>query len=345
LGGLVLTGLTGFGLYLLAHSRRIPDSDWREVAPAGEGFRVLMPGTPREEDVPQGGGKLYRLQRNGGELSFAVWYRDVPDAQLRRFPWPVQFRQDLDALLTTIPRGKIMSHKAIALAGHPGREYEIDGGDLGTAVVRIYGVSRGSRHRAFVLMAAGRDYSAEHPDVKRFLDSFRLKADPAGRKKPGDGKGNGGWQSLAPAGEGFRVLVPGDWITSRAKLPDFRGLFITYSVDRGRERLTFTVGHGVVAEGPKKPHGWEEHFEAQKQALLRRYGGQVRSGRGLVLDGHPGKEYEITTPASGTCIARVYGVSLGGRHRLYVLTVRGPNMTKKSPPAVKFFGSFRLLPD
>jgi hypothetical protein len=167
---------------LLGGGANIADADWQEVAPPDAKFRVLMPGSPRQETRAVGTTTLqqYTVDRGGGRISFMVLFGHLSDGDVRAVPWEGRFDLALNGMLAEAPGSRLKSQKALTLDGHPGREFVVDVPSKGTAVTHIYGVRQGGRNLYLVLGAAGPDYEPDAPPVAKFFGSLRLeRASPA----------------------------------------------------------------------------------------------------------------------------------------------------------------------
>jgi HEAT repeat protein len=166
----------------LLRGDKIADADWQEVAPPGEKFRILMPGSPRQEQKTAGTTSLqqYTVERDRGRISFVLLFGNLTDADLRAIPWERRFQLALQLMLGAEAGARLKSEKALTLDGHVGREFVVEIPKKGNALTRIYGVRQGGRNLYLTLIAAGPDYGPESPPVAKFFDSLRLeKESPA----------------------------------------------------------------------------------------------------------------------------------------------------------------------
>ncbi len=162
----------GFFIGQLFHSL---DGKWQPYDPPGSAYRVLMPGVP-EISRHSFQGATFPVHKVDDSLHGRVFATAVIPAD--SVDIPLEQRFDLVRLdhfvgykgTTTIERTR-----TIDLEGYPGREYVLDYRGGGKWVQRTYLVEG----QAFCLLAGGRHYQADSPDLIKFLDSFEFKQPPA----------------------------------------------------------------------------------------------------------------------------------------------------------------------
>lgn len=169
----------------------IPDSKWVAFEEPNR-VKISIPGTPqRKTEGVNGGQMVMHLVEVSRNCAFIVGYSEGPIVQ------GVNAEALLDDACTEGMKGMAgklkcveTQRESIQLNGVPGKQLTIDiENGRAKAFARFYL----SRTRIYYLFAAGRDYHLEHPDVKRFFDSFEmleqrpqavLKQDPIRRPKP-----------------------------------------------------------------------------------------------------------------------------------------------------------------
>ncbi len=186
-GGIVLllvVGGVGIAVYRLAGA----GAAWQEFAPAGGGFRVLMPGVPAPMSAPAAaapGLEIKKYRARGWRQEYVIAYGDLPADTLQRITAESLFQAERDAVVQAV-RGRVVSEKDVTLAGQTGKEYQIAPGDgKGLAVERIYLARHGGGLRFYSVAAAGPGLQADSPDLLKFFDSFHLTDAGAGGPAPG----------------------------------------------------------------------------------------------------------------------------------------------------------------
>lgn len=141
---------------------------WTEFAPAGDGFRVLVIGTPDPERVEAGSvwAKRYAFFSNG--VRFTAAYSELPaPIDPQRLARALEEARDgivNDAL------GRLRSDNPVTVSGHAARQISIALDDGRVIVSRI--VIDGD-----LLFQAAAETSADNkgaPEIARFLDSFSI---------------------------------------------------------------------------------------------------------------------------------------------------------------------------
>ncbi len=176
--GLTAAGCAGLGVALpFAAGGPSPPIDaaaWQEVVAADGRFRLLMPGEPeiRVQQVAGMRGPLTVLgvERKREDAAFFLSHGEIEPWDLERVPLARRFAEARDGMLANTPGGRCVAERPIDLDGAPGREFILEVPGKGTLVARAYAAGR----RWYVLLAAGRGYQPDTPDVRKFHDSFRL---------------------------------------------------------------------------------------------------------------------------------------------------------------------------
>jgi hypothetical protein len=180
-----------------------PRPAWKTISPAGEGFSVALPGTPRKgETAPAGAGELptVQYQAASGPISYSVSYVDYPAAAVRD---PKRLLDGTLAAAVRLSKGELRREGRITLGRYPGREFEAEiplvkpkatksegaaearedkpaeakdkddePGGKGLLRCRIYLV----RRRVYQVMAAGPKEEMGAEQVADFFKSFKLVA-------------------------------------------------------------------------------------------------------------------------------------------------------------------------
>jgi hypothetical protein len=188
----LVTGLLGGG--------SISDADWQEVRPAGEKFRVLMPGNPRHESKKVANNTIeqYTVER-GGRITFMLLIAHLSDGEVRAMPWATRFQLGLKGMLSAEAGSRLKAEKTVTLAGNPGMEFIVEVPMKGVAVTRIYGLHQGGRNIYLTIGAAGPDYGPDSPPVAKFFNSLQLD-----RESP---DALGGQLASAPRGKRLELIA------------------------------------------------------------------------------------------------------------------------------------------
>jgi hypothetical protein len=145
--------------------------DWHVLAPAGEGFRALMPGEPQRR-VDKKAGPLgvvqvtgYTAARRNGQFAIVFIERgrlNIPNQRL--------FEDWKKDLIADHPKARLRDDKAINLGGHPGREIVLQEADGRHIFERMYITP----DRSFFLGVEG-TLGPDHEDVRKFFNSFEIR--------------------------------------------------------------------------------------------------------------------------------------------------------------------------
>src|SRR5262249_38654841 len=147
---------------------------WQRLAPAGQSFSVLMPGSPSEFAMAQGNGpKIYMTV--GGENLFIVssvyqkggftstGFDKDPAAALQG-----GFTPALEEMLKkSDPSASIVYDRRLDSAGHSGLQFRVNSSQT-PGIFRFFWTN----DRMFVLVAMGRNL--KDPGVEKFLNSFKI---------------------------------------------------------------------------------------------------------------------------------------------------------------------------
>ncbi len=149
--------------------------DWKEFAPEGEGFSVLLPGTPTGETASETGGfgvvesAWFDLGREGDKLAYHLRYDDYPLALFSLFRGS-QLLLARQKMIEKRVEGKIVDEEAISVVEHAGKQFTIELPDEKIGLYRIFFIDQ--RMYQLTVKAAPEDISAG--EVFQFLDSFKL---------------------------------------------------------------------------------------------------------------------------------------------------------------------------
>jgi flagellar basal body-associated protein FliL len=150
---------------------------WKALSPAGAGFSVDLPGTPKEQKSSQStaAGNIdiyfYQLTTNSGAMLYQVGYNDYPEGLIQAGAEG----QLLDAAMqggVKAVNGKVVSEKNLTLNGFPGKEAKVSvtSPTTGEFIIRIFLVE----NRMYQLMSGGTSGKIDQTGMDRFLKSFKL---------------------------------------------------------------------------------------------------------------------------------------------------------------------------
>ena len=145
--------------------------EYKEFKCEGGRFKVLMPGTPKEEKLTAAGIPLKTFRVESWDKGCAVAYADIPDEILRYGSNSKKLDAAVDGMVNNV-NAKLIRAYDIELAGkYPGREVKAElPNKSGIVVARIYLV----RQRFYELLVTGPQSWATSADANKFLDSFVL---------------------------------------------------------------------------------------------------------------------------------------------------------------------------
>jgi hypothetical protein len=143
-------------------------AQWQEYTSRDGGFKVLMPGAPRQQshdqETPQGKITFNAAVVELHQGAFVAAWADLPP----KIPMNLE-----DAVKKIAERygGKVKESKSVEFQGSPGREFVIDSTKKppGQAVGRIYQVE----NRLYELIVVGSQVEGKY-ETERFLEKFHL---------------------------------------------------------------------------------------------------------------------------------------------------------------------------
>ena len=137
------------------------------------GFKVLMPGTPKETKLDAesefGKGVLHMNSVEAGMAMYAANYCDFP-AEIKKVALKQVYDSSRDGAVANL-EGKLATEKDIKLGDYSGREIRIEvAGGIRLFRARVFLVGQ----RLYQVVVFGTKESASSKDADKFLDSFRL---------------------------------------------------------------------------------------------------------------------------------------------------------------------------
>jgi hypothetical protein len=146
---------------------------WKEFASKEGRFKVLMPGTPKQDQAETesdfGKGVLHMNTAQAGKTLYGANYCDFP-AEIKKAPLKQVFDSSRDGAVANL-EGELAGEKDIKLGEYPGREIQIDvAGGKRLFRVRVYLVDQ----RLYQVVVFGTKEAATSKEADKFLDSFKL---------------------------------------------------------------------------------------------------------------------------------------------------------------------------
>ena len=146
---------------------------WKEFASQKGRFKVLMPGTPKQEQAETesdfGKGVLHMNTAQAGKTMYGANYCDFP-AKIKKVPLKQVLDSSRDGAVANL-EGNLASEKDMKLGKHPGREIRIGvAGGKRLFRARVYLVEQ----RLYQVVVFGTKKAATSKEADKFLDSFKL---------------------------------------------------------------------------------------------------------------------------------------------------------------------------
>jgi hypothetical protein len=138
--------------------------EFKEFKSSDGGFSVLMPGNPEKKEIPVMDLKTTAYGVNVRNGAYAVGYMDVPPGR------PISLDGAIKGI-STQHQGTVQTTKDFTLGGSTGKEFEVQTKQpQGYASGRVIVVG----NRFYQVLAMGTNARLSDPDVRKFLDSFKL---------------------------------------------------------------------------------------------------------------------------------------------------------------------------
>ena len=163
-------------LFFMAGVNSVSGADepqWKEFAPKEGRFKVLMPGTPKQDmaeaESDFGKGVLHMNTVQAVKTMYGANYCDFP-SEIKKVPLKQVFDSSRDGAVANL-KGKLASEMDIKLDKYLGREIQIDvqgGKQLFRA--RVYLVDQ----RLYQVVVFGTKEAATSKAADKFLDSFQV---------------------------------------------------------------------------------------------------------------------------------------------------------------------------
>lgn len=158
-------------VFLFGSALSVSAQEWAKIAPAGQGFEIMMPGTVEPSIETKQGPEgpvtttLYILRTPSGV--YLVGYADY-DPKFK-FDIRAEINANRDNFMKSFKDGKVLEEKESPVAGSPGIEFTADLNPTTFMTARIFVIGRRPYQLAFI-SAKG----ADQADGVKFLDSFKV---------------------------------------------------------------------------------------------------------------------------------------------------------------------------
>jgi hypothetical protein len=158
----------------------IASSSWREFAPDGAGFSVMMPGLPEEmtKNMTPGPRSIemreYRLKADASEYMIGVAL-NFPSELMQQPGFAAQYYQMLPTVMIKSAEyaGKhysLVSQRAVSVEDHTGRQFKFDSPDY-TCTMRVFLTDKS----VYVISVESLKASPSPEGLEKFFSSFTLK--------------------------------------------------------------------------------------------------------------------------------------------------------------------------
>jgi hypothetical protein len=146
------------------------------------------------------------------------------------------------------------------------------------------------------------------------------------------------WQTYSSTQGKFSISFPAKPQDSARKLGDFNLYIVSADPNAFSRYMVYYFDTNAKAEQLKQPEFREKMLDDGQRVLLGRLSGSPKQTK-ITLDGHPGREVEVSEAGKGTTRLRLYLV----QSRLYILAAQSRG-GKDLPSAEsdKFLRSFKL---
>jgi hypothetical protein len=191
---LLLLAGAGYGVWQVFGAKR----GFTTFTPPGGDCSILMPGTPTEQEIPIDGTKLKVYAVEKWRSGYAIAYADLHGE-------PFNLQGAVDAIARA-REAKVIVQRGDDFDGGSYREFELETkkpSGCFSGRVLIY------RDRVYQLFAYGSEARLANPDVKKFLNSFKLDsvrlpwesaANSGPARPPGPRTGSAAWPATHRSG-------------------------------------------------------------------------------------------------------------------------------------------------
>lgn len=177
----LLTAAVAVGTFTYVRFGRgvLPEGVWREVRPAGEGFRVLLPAEPEEETIPANPlspvtrpGKRYVAHRWYEQVTVSAGWLDLDPERAKRSRFEDVIAAERDRFARE-RNGTVAGEAAVKFDAHDGRQFTLTT-PSGLWVVRYVYAAEATQPRLYFVAVGGPKVDPEGPTARKALESLRL---------------------------------------------------------------------------------------------------------------------------------------------------------------------------
>jgi hypothetical protein len=169
---MAMKAMRGLTVVLLLAAGGCGQEGFREITSAAGGYRVQMPGNPREQVKDSAIGPLHVQASEEADGTYVVGYIDLPYPENEKPEVRAQRLNKLRGAVLDRAKGKLVGDRKITLADrYPGWELTTESANQQNGMrMRIYLVNR----RFYQLTVAGTHAFVSAPEADTFLASFAL---------------------------------------------------------------------------------------------------------------------------------------------------------------------------
>ncbi len=139
--------------------------EWREFSSEEGKFSILMPGFPGRKDMPILDMTMTAYGADLPNVSYMVAFVNIPSSR------PFSMEHALQGMCGH-HKATVLSRKNVAVEGKLFWEFEMESKNPKGYIAGRMGLHEG---RWYVLIAGGNQGRLSNPEVRRWLDSFRIK--------------------------------------------------------------------------------------------------------------------------------------------------------------------------
>lgn len=344
-----------------------PAPDWKTFCAPDGGFGILMPGTPAQAkasfDAGNGPADYYAYGLNFNSIAYDVTYLPRPATLYARLGVTGTLK-DLTEGFAGRQKYEILSAQDLSLGENPGHEVVYlaaasltDTTQLVTRF-RLYAVG----DRLYLLKAATPTSNSLSPDIKQFLNSFRLLDDAACRQAvelppiptfaatpalaatPATAVE---WKTFTSQAGKFSVLMPGQPLLKLQPLDTSIGPVTSqfFQSQSGDGREYYMVGYTDYPADLIKQANVDRMLSRSRDGLVKMVNGKLSSEKKIALEQYPGRDLVVEvsasqeTPVTATVRVRTYFV----KNRQYILMALAPESDYPSAQIEEYLDSFRVF--
>ena len=286
---------------------------WQEFASEKENFKVMLPAQPREstELVESEIGRIpiHSFASQAAPNYFTVMVAEYPMSFDTEEAAKGVVEAGVGAMISKMKLEKV-DQKEFAFDKYPGLEVRAQI-MAGVMTMRAFVV----KNRMYMLIALIDNTSLKLPnpiEVSRFFDSFKFHQPPdsimvaaspvsgIGAEKEADLSGLLSepllWRDFRQPDYGFTVRMPREPKKETVKVnPNDPRLDMHNWLAIGENGLVYLVAFQQLLAVPENDYNTRIYIENLRDGLVKGIGGKIVSERQIAYNGHPGREFKITS--------------------------------------------------